>query len=133
MAAFKEGDSVRMINPDPMYSLGKVEVGDVGVITEVGTGDGFVGDGEFRVDFPSQSHWLATLDDIEHSDKVPVLTHVWRQFFIDEAKAAEETLPEASLDEAVANWQNVNQQIKELQAQAVSYERVMRQAGIKPI
>lgn len=108
---FKIGDRVRMISEDPAYGAGEVKVGDIGVIVRT-SGDDFV------VDFPNQDDWDAHVDGIEH---------------VAEQKVTTTPEPEVSLDEAVSNWQNVNQQIKELEAQAANYIRVMRRAGLKPV
>jgi hypothetical protein len=107
---FKVGDRVRMISHDPAYGRGEVRVGDIGVVAHLQSG------GDLTVDFPNQEDWDAHVDDIEHADPLP-----------------SSNIPEVSLDEAVANWQNVSQQIKELQAQASNYERVMRRNGIQPV
>lgn len=107
---FQIGDRVRMISEDPFYGRGEVEVGEIGVIVgEQG--------GAFVVDFPSQDDWDAAPEDIEHEH--PQMVSV--------------AAPEVSLDEAVANWQTVSQQIKELQVQAAAYERIMRINGLKPV
>ncbi|UAV89741.1 hypothetical protein [Pseudomonas phage COT4] len=108
---FQIGDRVRMIAEDPAHGVGEVEVGDIGVIVQLENSRGV----DCVVDFPRQEGWNADFADLEHE-------HV---------QVAVET--EVSLDEAVANWQNVNQQIKELEAQAANYIRVMRRAGIKPV
>jgi hypothetical protein len=108
---FKIGDRVRMISEEPAYGAGEVKVGDIGMIVRT-SGDDFV------VDFPNQDDWDAHVDDIEH---------------VAEQKVTTTPEPEVSLDEAVSNWQNVNQQIKELEAQAANYIRVMRRAGLKPV
>lgn len=107
---FKVGDRVRMISHDPAYGRGEVCVGDIGVVAHLQSG------GDLVVDFPNQEDWNAHIDDIEHADPLP-----------------SSNIPEVSLDEAVANWQNVSQQIKELQARASNYERVMRRNGIQPV
>lgn len=107
---FKVGDRVRMIAEDPAHGAGEVCVGDIGVITRLNTG----GYHECVVDFPAQKSWNADFADLEH--EAPDVPEV-----------------EVSLDEAVANWQNVAQQIKELQAQVIQYERVMRRHGVKPV
>ncbi|UAV90011.1 hypothetical protein REC_162 [Pseudomonas phage REC] len=109
--SFQIGDRVRMIAEDPAHGAGEVEVGDIGVIVQLENSRGV----DCVVDFPRQGGWNADFADLEHE-------HV---------QVAAET--EVSLDEAVANWQNVNQQIKELEAQAANYIRVMRRAGIKPV
>lgn len=109
---FKVGDRVRMIAADPAHGRGEVEVGEIGVIVSTNSQHG----GSFVVNFPSQEDWEAEPEDLEHVDPAPIVNE-----------------PEVSLDEAVANWQSVTSQIESLKAQLVSYERVMRQNGIKPI
>jgi hypothetical protein len=109
---FQIGDRVRMINENPRHGRGEVRVGDIGVIVAIG--DGLI---EYRVDFDRQKHWGANGKDIEHEHPQVVTT----------------VAQEVSLDEAVANWQAVSQQIKELQVQAAAYERIMRINGLKPV
>lgn len=109
---FKVGDHVRMISKRPKHGSGEVRFNDVGVITSIETGAV-----NCRIDFPRQTGWAGNFGDLEHAHPEPSAVQI----------------PEVSLDEAVANWQNVAQQIKELQAQASNYERVMRRNGIKPI
>ena len=109
---FKVGDRVRMINETPNFGRGRVNVGDIGTISEDES------DGLFRVDFPLHSSWNAEACDLEHVDPLP-----------------EEILPEVdvSLDVAVKSWQDASQQIKELQASLAGFERVMRKHGVKPL
>lgn len=109
---FQIGDRVRMISENPTHGEGEVSVGDVGVVTGVYDDEYY----EYKVDFPAQRNWSANSTDIEHESPQVVITGA-----------------EVSLDEAVGNWQNVNKQIKELEAQAANYIRVMRNHGIKPV
>lgn len=108
---FKVGDRVRMIAESPRHGRGEVRVGDIGVITSV-TGDAV----KYRIKFERQNNWGGSDSDIEHEFPEVVQVDLG-----------------VSLDEAVGNWQSVNQQIKELEAQSQSYERIMRANGIKPI
>lgn len=108
---FKVGDRVRMIAESPRYGRGEVRVGDIGVITSNPNNQ------KFKIKFERQDNWSGAACDIEH--EFP--------------EVAQENIPEVSLDEAVANWQSVSQQIKELQAQIVQYERIMRSHGVRPV
>lgn len=110
---FEVGDRVRMISESPAHGAGEVSVGDIGVIARI-CSDSYT---DCKIDFPAQRGWNANFTDIEHEIHVPAAVVV----------------PEVSLDEAVANWQDAAQQIKELQAQVVQYERIMRRHGVRPV
>lgn len=109
---FKVGDRVRMIAESPRYGRGEVRVGDIGVITSIP--NNLV---KYKIKFERQDNWSGAACDIEH--EFP--------------EVAQENIPQVSLDEAVENWQSVSQQIKELQAQVVQYERIMRSHGVRPV
>lgn len=55
----KLGDKVKMISEHPGHGLGKVKVGDIGVVTRVKE------EGGFKVDLPNQSNWNADSIDLE--------------------------------------------------------------------
>lgn len=109
---FKVGDRVRMISESPRYGRGEVRVGDIGVITSIP-----INHVKYKIKFERQHNWSGGACDIEH--EFP--------------EVVQENIPQVSLDEAVANWQSVSQQIKELQAQVVQYERIMRSCGVRPV
>lgn len=122
-ARFKVGDRVRLINDDPHYGKGDVRVGDIGRVTEVGGPDSEYDQDDLVIEFERDEDWLGHIDDVEHVDPQPTPLIIMTK----------PVVPEVSLDEAVGNWQDVTQQIRELQAKASTYERVMRNHGIKPI
>lgn len=106
---FKIGDTVEMVNSNPKFGIGKVSVGDIGIVVEKRS------DGEYKVDFPAQQNWSAHPNDIQLKG-VP-----------------DEELPEISIDEAVGQYRVVADQMAELQARADVYLQVMRKYNIKPL
>lgn len=113
---FKIGDRVRMIaNREMKYGRGAVPAEEVGVI--VGTDY----DGDWECQFPSEPDcdWTVHNDDLEHVDPDP--------------DAPQGQQDEISLDEAVENYKNISQQLKDLSIQAETLKKIMHRHGIRPV
>jgi hypothetical protein len=121
--AFKIGDRVRLVNEDPHYGRGCVEVGDIGRVIAVGGPDSGYDQDDLVIEFDQDDDWLGHIDDIEHVDPQPAPLIIMNK----------PVVPDISVDEAVEKCQTLRKQIADLQVELKTFEQVMLRHNLKPI